>query len=505
MTESNSIRRIPMVVAYTIGLAVLLFSISRVIGYMNKGADKATILRLPMFKKELHANYSIKRDGNQGAPIADETIDQITEDYLKAWVSKNVAISNHDPEYLTDHFTPKMQEQYLELIDHQKSKGIREDIVTLNHNIDIRFHNLDKSLVVIEDTHVIEHRQIYNNDSLLNSQTDTSAYQAICLKEDGHWRIRKLTSIDSKTPTASNNLSTNYNVSELKGINYYPQEYPWDAFNLEIDESLYKSDFERMQSLGINCQRIFIQYKDFGGAEPKPEKIKQLIKFLDLAEQYNIGTIITLFDFYGNYHLNDWTKNDHHTRTIVNAIKDHPALLAYDIKNEPDLDFDTRGKNRVINWLSHQVELIKSLDPKHPVTIGWSSTSAANILYDKLDFVSFHYYNSQEEFLQEIKSLKQKIGNTKPLFLTEFGISSYKGLWNPIQFSNSKQADYINSIVNQCDQSSVSYLLWTLYDYKELPNEVVGRKPWRKAYQRHYGIIDVDGNEKPSYQVIKGE
>ncbi len=99
-----------------------------------------------------------------------------------------------------------------------------------------------------------------------------------------------------------------------------------------------------------------------------------------------------MFDFYGNYELKDWTLTQRHAQTIVTAFKDHRALFGWDIKNEPDLDFESRTQENVLAWLEEMIIRIRSWDPKHPVTIGWSSAEAAQNLGEQVNFVSFHYY-----------------------------------------------------------------------------------------------------------------
>ena len=87
--------------------------------------------------------------------------------------------------------------------------------------------------------------------------------------------------------------------------------------------------------------------------------------------------MVTLFDFYGDYNVLNWTLTHRHAEQIVSTFKDHNAILAWDIKNEPDLDFDSRHKETVIAWLNQMIQEIKKFDPNHFVTIGWSSPEAA--------------------------------------------------------------------------------------------------------------------------------
>jgi endo-1,4-beta-mannosidase len=49
------------------------------------------------------------------------------------------------------------------------------------------------------------------------------------------------------------------------------------------------------------------------------------------------------------------------------------AILAWDLKNEPNLDFENRDKSNVLSWLEHMITVVKENAPNHLVTIGWSN------------------------------------------------------------------------------------------------------------------------------------
>ena len=216
----------------------------------------------------------------------------------------------------------------------------------------------------------------------------------------------------------------------------------------------------------------------------------------------NLKVVITLFDFYGNYDIKDWTLTNHHAEYIVSHFKNHSALLAWDIKNEPDLDFESRGKNKVLSWLRQTIATIKKIDPQHEITIGWSSPEAAINLNDEVDFVSFHFYKKVSEFSEAYSDLKKQVPN-KPLILQEFGYSSYDGFWNVFTGSEEDQKEYMDAIIQILDKEKIPYLFWTLHDFEEIPTSVVGRLPWRKAQQKHFGILDSNLKPKPVYSIFK--
>ena len=77
--------------------------------------------------------------------------------------------------------------------------------------------------------------------------------------------------------------------------------------------------------MGLNTIRVFIQYDDFGKNRVDYKKLQVLKTLLDSAEENELDVLITLFDFYGDYDVSNWTLTHRHAETIVNAVKDHPA------------------------------------------------------------------------------------------------------------------------------------------------------------------------------------
>jgi hypothetical protein len=71
-------------------------------------------------------------------------------------------------------------------------------------------------------------------------------------------------------------------------------------------------------------------------------------------------------------------------RQIATAFKD--TAIAWD-EEQPNLDFDNRGKDNVLSWLDtwKQLKMMECL-----VTYGWSNSVAATNLAYKMDFISYH-------------------------------------------------------------------------------------------------------------------
>ena len=486
---------------YIIVISILLFLVSSLYTYLNTGADRSKMLHLEVKKIDQYLpKIAWAENGNEGRFVDDETLKNIENDYLDAWYVNHVSNKTNTTAGIEDYYTKNARKKIYDFIDENKKNNISIASTTINHNPDILFFSEDGQLIVLEDKEVIEYSSIYENDKFLYDYTSKASYKMMLLLEDGFWRIRHKIK-ENEEDLIKNYANVSIDTFEIKGINYYPQKTPWDTFGDNFDKDVLDKDFKLLNNANINTIRIFIPYVDFGKANVEQEKIIKLKTLLDIAETNNLKAVVTLFDFYGNYNVLDWTLNHRHAEAIVTNLKDHNAILAWDIKNEPDLDFNSRGKQNVIAWLEHMSLIIKSIDKKHPITIGWSNIESASILKDVIDFISFHYYEDVDLFEEKFNQLKKEIPNKK-LVLGEYGLSSYSGFWRPFASSEEKQEAYHKKMQKVLTEKNISFMSWTLYDFDKVPKEVVGSLPWRTNPQKRFGFIDTKGNLKPSFKYI---
>lgn len=487
--------------SYIAIIALIIFGISSLYSYLNTGADRSSILHTEIKKID---QYLPKLEwaplNNEGRTMDLQTLNTIENDYLNAWYVKHVAYKTNNFTGINDYFTKNARENIINNIGYNIAEKVFTETTTLEHHPTLDFFSEDGQLAVITDKNVIEYKRIYQNNTVILETTEKSTYKIILLLEDGFWRIRHIIKEQTEDYKTTFIAATN-NIPKIKGINYYPQASPWDMYGNAFNVDIISKDFKIIKDAGLNSIRIFVPYDDFGNAHVKLDKLKKLTQVLDLAEIHQLKVIVTLFDFYGDYSVLNWTLNQHHASTIVTTLKNHNALLAWDVKNEPNLDFKSRGKVNVIAWLEYMVTLIKSLDQKHPVTIGWSNAENASLLSDKLDLVTFHYYESLDKLADIYQDLKLEIPN-KPIAITEFGITSYKGFWNPFGHSKTRQANYHKKAQGIFNSNAINFMSWTLYDFTEIPKEVVGRLPWRRQSQGYFGFINENGDPKPAFKYI---
>ncbi len=503
MKLNRTLYRILLILSFLVVNMLILAGINALFSYLNTGADRSSILHLP---GESSTSYvpSLKWSPlqNEGRPIENQTLKEIERDYLKAWEIRNIALQTNEIQGIADYYTDSARVKLIDIIEFNKRNAIHFKTTTLKHHPKLEFYSADGKIAVLTDEHVATYEEAYFNNYRIAKKRDAASYQVMLLLEDGFWRIRHMVKHSSKSNqnVAADNFDR-VTVDHIRGINYYPQKTPWNMYGDNFNDSIVNNDFKKIKTMGLNTVRVFIPFEAFGKTKIDTKKLDQLKYILELATKNDLKVIVTLFDFYGDYSVQNWTVTHRHAEQFVMGLKDHEALLAWDIKNEPDLDFDSRGKEEVKAWLHEMILQIKSWDNEHPITIGWSSPEAAQHLSTEVDFVSFHYYREPDVFLEAVKELKTAVSD-KPIVLQEYGYSSYNGIWNAYSNSEDDQAHYYREMQKIIKSESIPYLFWTLYDFESVPNSVVGKLPWRKEKQRHFGLIDNDGEPKEAYQLL---
>ncbi|WP_179333617.1 cellulase family glycosylhydrolase [Winogradskyella costae] len=497
---NKNILRGALLVSYVLIIALVIYAFGAIYSYLNTGADRSKMLHTEVKQIDQYLpEITWQPLTNEGRPMDAQTLTAIENDYLDGWFVRHVAYKTNTTIGIGDYYTESARQNLFNIIALNSENKTTVIGTTLEHHPTLEFFSEDGQLAVLTDNDVVEYKRLFKDNQLITEITEKSSYKITLLLEDGFWRVRHMVKIKSEPYTAQ--VTQPVSTTTINGINYYPQATPWAMFGDHFDADIIASDFELIQSTGLNSIRLFVPYEDFGKSDIDQNKLDQLITILDLAESANLKVMVTLFDFYGDYSVLNWTLTQRHAKTIIQALKDHKALAVWDIKNEPNLDFESRGTSLVTAWLAHMIDFVKAQDPNHAVTIGWSNAESATLLKDKLDLVSFHYYEDLEALDATFETLKSNITD-KPIVITEYGMSSYHGFWNPFGNSEEGQAEYHKTIQSIFSEHDIQFMSWTLYDFGKIPKEVVGRLPWRQNAQKHFGFIDENGIRKPSFLFI---
>ncbi len=170
------------------------------------------------------------------------------------------------------------------------------------------------------------------------------------------------------------------------------------------------TDLERLRrelgwarDLKLNSTRVWLSFERY---EADPEGyLEGLRRFIRTAWEMGISTMPILFN--GNM-LDPETirpafyqRGDAYAGAVVEALKDEPGLIMWDIMNEPTAN-DYFGKaspevrearlSEIWAFLRHYCGFVKGIDPENAVTIGHDNVFEVEPTADCVDVLSFHDY-----------------------------------------------------------------------------------------------------------------
>ena len=288
--------------------------------------------------------------------------------------------------------------------------------------------------------------------------------------------------------------------ADFVGLNYYPASASWKEFWTDFPVEEIKSDLETISNMGANSVRVFLNHSYFDDEANQDEAKATLRTFLDLCLQVDVQVLLTLFDLRPDYTLSNMTRDVEHIDRVLADISTHSAILGIDIKNQADLDFHAWGQGVVEGWLTVMARYIQIQYPDLPVTVGWSTSNSALRLNGVVDFVTYHEYGSVNGFANRLNAIKSEVGE-KPVMITELGST----VWTPFRSMRAAEVNQASRLRSQLNQTTAAHgvFVWTLNDFEHVGSDVVGRRPWRKAQQRHFGLLRTDGSPRPSKAVFE--
>lgn len=358
------------------------------------------------------------------------------------------------------------------------------------------------------------------------------------------------------------------------GVNYWPRRkamYWWRDF----DQGEVCDEFATIKDIGMNVVRLFLLWDDF---QPEPtsvssEAVDNLVKVANAAADNGLGLDVTFFTGHmsgpnwspgwllggelpwkgGNEWIRDIVsggriveqgyRNMFHDemalraerlllKTVVTALKDHPAIWMWNLGNEPDLFAWPNTSDEGAAWVREMVTLIKGIDPHHPVTIGLHGDGLhrdnglrIDKVYAQTDIAVMHSYPMytswarkplDPDFVPFTCALTAALSG-KPVLMEEFGgctalpgEETYNMEWTETngrartQFMASEEdfAEFLSLTIPKLqDSGATGAMLWCYADYVE---ELWDLPPCRNSsHERFFGLVRPDGSLKPHAKVIQ--
>lgn len=527
MIAKSRVKLILGIILFGCLLALLygtLTGLGALITYFNSGADPESALKLiPSAPADLEDRLIWLDDyptGAEGRLIAPFTREEIAGAYLNAWAQWGIAYELQQPYGLKTYFTRPALDAVSSAITATVAAGWRIRQSNLHHTLQLAFYADDGAMVAFTDHEAHLVQQILPADGRVGHINEsTSVYDVVMLLEDGNWRIHDLVRRGNGPPlrverpdqaavadgfvrVQGNELRLNGQPYQVAGINYYPQASPWTQFWPEYDPGETKVDLDLIRQLGLNSVRIFISYVDFGGDKVDLVNVAKLRHFLDQAQAHELKVIVTLFDHHTDHAVAQWAADDRHLAGFIPQFADHPAILAWDIKNEANRDYGLNTPELTDAWLRHIANTVRRHDPNHLLTAGWSTPEAAATLTDVLDFISFHYFEESADYSARLEKLIAAAPD-KPVVLQEFVMSNWNPYWWPHGHTEAEQALYYADLLSQHrNYDTAGYMVWTLHDFDSVPLAEFSL-PWQQATQANMGLRRGDGSWKPAAALIR--
>jgi endo-1,4-beta-mannosidase len=358
------------------------------------------------------------------------------------------------------------------------------------------------------------------------------------------------------------------------GVNYWPRRkamYWWNNF----DAGEVREEFSIIREIGLNVVRIFLLWDDF---QPEPdsvskEAINNLVTVADIAGDNNLGLDVTFFTGHmsgpnwsprwllggelpfkgGNEFIRDIVSSGkpvpqgyynmfHYEQaiqaerllleTVVGSLKDHKAIWLWNLANEPDLFAWPLTSDEGAAWVKQMVDLIKSIDPNHPVTIGLHGDGLhrdnglrIDKVYKHTDLAVMHSYPMYSnwsrkpldpDYVPFTCAVTAALAG-RPILMEEFGgptaqpgEPSHIMKWTETngrareQFMASEEefAEFISLTIPKLQESGATgAMLWCFADY--VP-ELWDLPPCNNSqHERFFGLVRPDGSLKPHAKVMQ--
>lgn len=359
----------------------------------------------------------------------------------------------------------------------------------------------------------------------------------------------------------------------LTGVNYWPRRkamYWWSAF----DAAEVADEFDVIAGLGLDVVRIFLLWDDWQETPDtvSMERLRDLGVVCDIAAGRGLKLDVTFFTGHmsgpnwapgwllddttrqhpspdvrqvvsGGHVIDSGYRNMFHDpvalaaerlllKTVVAEYRDHEGIGMWNLGNEPDLFARPRTSAAGRAWVVEMSDLVRSIDPSHPVTTGLHTASLftdnglrVDDVFASADLAVMHGYPMyvpwarsplDPDFMPFLCSLTAALSG-KPCLTEEWGgctapdgSESVTWEWNAFgqprsQFMAGEDefADYVAATLPRLVAAgSTGAFLWCYADYSP---ELWDRPPLDPAgprHERHFGLVRPDGSLKPHARVV---
>lgn len=211
--------------------------------------------------------------------------------------------------------------------------------------------------------------------------------------------------------------------SFIKGVNY----------GMPKDDAITLRDLGYAKRLGVNSVRIWLSYRAY--EERGAAYIQRLVDYVRTCHSVGVSVMPILFNGNGIdpaiLEEDFLPRGEAFSKAVVEALKDEPGLIMYDIMNEPpcnDLILKAETEEIKQGWYAkiwkfvrHFCQYVKDLDPVNAITVGnWLAVDMESSA-DLVDVLSYHDYSPTLAGVRRAAELALSVGKKydKPVINNE--------------------------------------------------------------------------------------
>ncbi|MEQ8439605.1 MAG: cellulase family glycosylhydrolase [Ilumatobacter fluminis] len=493
MIQVNRAKRLIAAVGLVVVALVGLLVLRQVAGTLltaASGADPESIFNdTPPAPAEVSEGIRWLPDANEGRAMEPATRDDITDAYSRAVAAIDRAGRGDGSAPISDYLSGPALAQAQQMIEGDENVA---SVATLMIEQELRldFYSDDGSVVAIGVPFADVVRVIDDDQQRRTVVSTVEERRFVMLLEDGNWRVQQIESV-SVEPVAAGDGGVPFDT-RLDGVNV-TSAASFDPTWRSFDPQIGARELDIAVGYGFDSVRVFVAGPEFGEID-----IEAVEQFLDLAANRDLGVVVTLFDGSADHSVTTWADDRRYLDDIVEPIAGHPAIVLWDVKNEPDLDDERSGGAAVVDaWLERAVAGVRAIDETTPITVGWSNAGEAARVADVVDVVSFHHFTTADELREGLATLDEVVD--RPVLVSEYGRPEYVGVIRGAQ--PAAQAERVAELREAASAAGAGSMVWQLRD----PADAVDIGYVATRASMSYGLLRADGTERPVAAVFDDE